>query len=159
YSEYLPSQYSPGDAVTKWPLLIALHGLGEVGNGSTDLSKLLVSGTGLPGLIKAGQFPAHDRFIVLAPQHTSQTVMPIAKIKAFLDFAKAHYHVDTKRMYLTGLSLGGRAVWDYLNATNTATGAYGEFSAATVMPGDGAYNNPLDCAKAGRTPLWAFQGG
>lgn len=153
YSEYLPSQYSTTSA-EKWPLLIALHGIDQHGNGTTELNRLLSSWTGLPGIIKDGWFRAGDRFVVLAPQQTTTNVMTPAEVRSFLNYAKAHYNVDPKRMYLTGLSLGGRAVWDYVNAYGAST----EFAAVSATPGDGAYDNPLDCTKAGRIPMWAFEG-
>lgn len=155
YAEYLPSQYVKTNTTKKWPLLIALHGIGEVGNGTTQVTKLLNSWSGLPRMINEGKFPAHDRFIVLAPQHTSTAVMTPAQVRTFLTWAKANYNVDTSRMYLTGLSLGGRAVWDYVSAYGSGT----EFAAVSVTPGDGAFDNPLNCVNAGRVPMWAFQGG
>jgi predicted peptidase len=151
YYEYLPGLYD-ADPNKKWPLIIALHGIGECGNGGSDLGK--IPNTGLPRLIKDGTFPAHDKFIVLSPQDMeSSTYMNPAKVTAFLDYAKRHYRIDTRRMYLTGLSYGGRSTWDYINEKGSSS----EFAAALTAPGDGSFDT-FNCAKAGQTPMWAFQG-
>jgi dienelactone hydrolase len=151
YQEYLPAAYA-GSGSQTWPVIIALHGIGEVGSGSaTDLAKLVRSGVGLAAIIKGGTFKAHDKFIVLSPQ-TPNYLYP-SEIRAFLQYAQRHYRIDPRRMYLTGLSYGGRQAWDYVNDF----GATSEFAAMAVAPGDGAYDT-LNCAKAGRTPIWQFQG-
>ncbi|HRB23656.1 MAG TPA: hypothetical protein PLZ18_07785, partial [Ferruginibacter sp.] len=75
YYEYLPQGYY-NNANEKFPLLIYIHGMGELGNGSSDLNKVLISGT--PFQINNGQFPASFnvngqsfKFIVIAPQFTN----------------------------------------------------------------------------------------
>jgi hypothetical protein len=154
YMEYLPGRYD-ASSDRRWPLIIALHGIGECGDGSLEALRLLPRpGVGLAGIIAAGTFVAHDRFIVLSPQdaNTSQYMNP-AKTAAFLELAKAHYKIDESRMYLTGLSFGGRSAWDYVNVYGTES----QFAAVVTVPGDGSYDT-FDCAKAGQTPHWAFQG-
>lgn len=155
YWEYLPSTYNV-DPAKLWPVIIALHGIGEIGTGSSaDLDKLIVSGTGLAATIDDGLFPAHHRFVVISPQdNETGGYMTPTKLASVITFVKAHYRVDPARMYLLGLSYGGRAAWDYVN-TNGSSGA---FAAAIMTPGDGAFDNPLNCAKAGRVPIWSFQG-
>src|SRR5664279_3192253 len=72
FYEYLPEGYSLGSQT--YPLIIFLHGIGELGNGSSDLSRML--NTGLPNLIKQGKFPVSfttstgeiQKFIVISPQ-------------------------------------------------------------------------------------------
>jgi hypothetical protein len=154
YYEYLPSRYDD-EPQRLWPVIVALHGIGECGNGSlTDLDQLLDPGVGLMAYINGGNWTFHDRFIVLSPQDAnSGTYMNPTKLQAFLDFAKAHYRLDESRMYLTGLSFGGRSAWDYVNTR----GMDSEFAAVVTVPGDGSYDT-FDCAKAGQTPHWAFQG-
>jgi poly(3-hydroxybutyrate) depolymerase len=155
YWAYLPSTYNV-DPAKLWPVIIALHGKGELGTGSsTDLDKLISSGTGLAATIQNGQFPAHHRFIVISPQdNETGGYMNPTKLASVVTFVKSHYRVDQTRMYLAGLSYGGRAAWDYVNAN----GSSGAFAAAIMTPGDGAFDNPLNCAKAGRIPIWSFHG-
>ncbi|HXB94231.1 MAG TPA: T9SS type A sorting domain-containing protein [Puia sp.] len=114
FYEYLPAGYSTSP--TKFPLMVFLHGVGELGNGGSDLPKVLDNGP--PQLISQGQFPASFTvngqtfsFIVISPQFvawpTDQDVDNVIK------YAVANYRVDTGRIYLTGLSMGGSAVWSY----------------------------------------------
>ena len=71
FYEYLPKDYNTGTA--SYPLIVFVHGIGELGSGSqADLSKL--QWTGLVGLINVGNFPVsftvnnqNFSFIVISP--------------------------------------------------------------------------------------------
>ena len=65
YFEYLPPGY---DAQAPTPLLVFWHGIGEDGNGTTDLGK--VTAWGPPKLIANNKWDAARPFIVLSPQYT-----------------------------------------------------------------------------------------
>jgi poly(3-hydroxybutyrate) depolymerase len=114
FYEYLPAGYSSG---TKYPLLVFLHGSGELGNGTTDLPNLLDDGSP-PDLISQGKFPTSFTvngqtfsFIVISPQFV---IWPKdADVDDVINYAIANYKVDVNRVYLTGLSMGGSAVWSY----------------------------------------------
>jgi DNA-binding beta-propeller fold protein YncE/predicted esterase len=92
----------------KYPLIISLHGIGESGS---DLWK--VKGEGLPQILDGkNDFP----FIVVSPQCPSSTEWYYdrtdIKINRLIDSVIARYPVDTNRIYLTGLSMGGIATLD-----------------------------------------------
>ena len=162
YFEYLPPGY---DTQTARPLLVFWHGIGEDGNGTTDLGK--VTSWGPPKLIANDKWDAARPFIVLSPQYTpaNGTIAPgggcpsAATIDTFLTWALAHYKVDAKRVYLTGLSCGAIGSWDYLAAHQGAVVA-----AAVLLSG-----NPGDPTQAGSAwkragcmlgsaALWSFHG-
>lgn len=112
FYEYLPEGYSSG--TEKYPLLIFFHGMGEMGNGNSNLSRVLNNGT--PRQINNGTFPKSFtvrgetfRFIVLVPQFTDWPQPE--HVDELLDYASSHYRVDTDRIYLTGLSMGGGVIW------------------------------------------------
>lgn len=71
YMETLPARY---DSTTKkYPLLIFIHGIGELGNGASQL--INVAWVGTSSVIKNGQFPPNFSvggknysFIVISPQ-------------------------------------------------------------------------------------------
>ena len=114
YYEYLPQGYETG--AETYPLLIFNHGTGESGDGNAGLTKL--TNTGLPRLINTGGFPTSFtvngqvfRFIVICPQYT--TWPTVADVDAVLQYALAHYRVNTSRIYMTGLSMGGGITWDF----------------------------------------------
>ena len=115
-STNLPGFYSavPGHYYQnnlKYPLLIYIHGAGQFGNGiRPSLDAVFKEGT--PKLLKDQTFPLnfvsggrHYTFITLMPQFSR--AFTVADMKAFYDYARSHYRVDTSRIYLTGFSLGG----------------------------------------------------
>jgi len=115
FYEFLPPGYDPAGSQT-YPLLIFLHGVGEIGNGGSDLSLVLVNGP--PKLIDEGSFPVSFTvngqtfsFIVLAPQFMDWAQPD--EIDSVINYAIGHYKVDTSRIYLTGLSMGGGSTWYY----------------------------------------------
>jgi hypothetical protein len=66
YLEYLPPGYDGSSAA---PLLVFWHGIGEDGNGTTDLQKLVARGP--PKIIANDKWSATRPFIVLSPQFTA----------------------------------------------------------------------------------------
>ncbi|MCR6641417.1 MAG: malectin domain-containing carbohydrate-binding protein [Sporocytophaga sp.] len=143
YYEYLPPAYSTsGDS---FPLLIFLHGSGEAG---TVLSKTLVPGVP-PRLIADGKTDGLNNFIVLSPQ-SPRTYWYPSFIDEFIEMAKAKYRIDISRIYVTGLSAGGRGTWDYAIAYPDKVAAILPIAAVTV--------NSNVC-KAKDVPVWSFQGG
>lgn len=117
FYEYLPVGY---DGVKKFPVIVFLHGMGELGNGKSDLVNITV--TGLPRLINTGAFPTtfssggnNFSFIVICPQFQN---WPSANdVDAVISYALANYSVDLSRVYLTGLSMGGGATWDHTGSS------------------------------------------
>ena len=114
FYEYLPQGYSTSK--TLYPLMVFLHGSGEVGNGGSDLPLVLHHGP--PQLINQGKFPTSFTvngqtfsFIVISPQFIASP--SDSDVSDVIKYAIAHYRVDTGRIYLTGLSMGGGAVWGY----------------------------------------------
>lgn len=115
YLEYLPASYHT-DTANLYPCIIFLHGSGEKGSGSmADLEK--VKRHGIPKHIAAGSkmcfvnpiTKVQECFIVLSPQTYKWSwrgdVIPFAK------WARLHYRIDTTRLYVTGLSMGGEGTW------------------------------------------------
>lgn len=144
YYAYLPEDhyYEAGE---KFPLLIFLHGSGEKGNGTTELNKILIHGP--PKLVKNGRrFP----FIIISPQlPTSQGGWPVNLVDELIARAKAAYRVDTTRIYVTGLSMGGYGTWAYATSRPNVV--------AAVVPIAGAGSTGQACAMK-NVPTWAFHG-
>lgn len=115
YYEYLPQGYT--SSTESYPVIIFLHGMGELGNGNADLPKLL--NAGIPRVIQQGQFPTSfsvnnqtHRVIVISPQWVKWP-KPI-DINGVIDYVVSHYRVNQKKIYVTGLSMGGGATWEYV---------------------------------------------
>ena len=92
------------------PLLVCLHGAGERGNGTSDLNKVNVHG--VSRYCSDGTFELDA--IVLCPQCPTGTVWNkmTVELKALIDRVAAKYSVDTKKISLTGLSMGGFGTWE-----------------------------------------------
>ena len=111
FYETLPARYSL--TTKKYPLIVFIHGIGELGTGLSRLNCC-----GLPYHIKGGTFPAkflvngvYYSYIVITPQFR---VRPsAAQIQSVVDYAKSKYRVDASRVYVTGLSMGGGSTWDW----------------------------------------------
>lgn len=148
----LPARY---DSTSKrYPLLIFLHGSGEMGNGTTELSKVLVNA--VPKLINNKKFPPNFNvggknysFIVFSPQTKSWTT--VDDVYAMIQYAIKNYRIDTTRIYVTGLSLGGNLTW--------ATGAKYPKLLSAIAPICGSLTasdaNAKSIASA-NLPVWAF---
>lgn len=107
YGEYLPAGY---ESQSEWPLLLFMHGIGEC-EGQKTLEKTIASnGPIREARAKGWKLP----MIILQPQ--SNCDWSAASVQKFVDFAFSKYKVDKKRFYVSGLSLGGRGVADYLDA-------------------------------------------
>ncbi len=117
YLEWLPQDYDK-DTTKQYPLLIFLHGIGEIGDGSkAQLTKLLKQGP--PKLIHDKKFPLyftvdgqHFSFIVLSPQFNTNA-RNYNVIDTLIHYAVDKYRVDKSRIYLTGISMGGGIAWIY----------------------------------------------
>jgi predicted peptidase len=135
-----------------WPVIVFLHGIGESG---TNVWKTAVHGP-LKYIEKHSDFP----FIVVCPQCPVGQNWSDETVISLLDEVIAKYTVDTNRVYLTGLSMGGFGAW------SLATSHPDRFAAAApICGGDGMMG-----VLAGRfnkehgdalrsLPIWAFHGG
>jgi len=139
YLLYLPKNYNSSQE--NFPLMLFMHGAGERGH---DLN--LVKKHGPPKLIDQGKdFP----FIVVSPQCPENIWWSAEDLSALLDEIVQKYKVDEKRIYVTGLSMGGYATWALAEK-------YPErFAAIAPVCGGG---NPLTICKIGKLPVWAFHG-
>lgn len=102
YLLFLPEGYKKSDA-KKWPLMLFLHGAGERG---TNVEKVAVHGP--PKIVKTKKdFP----FVLVSPQCPADRVWRDDELLALLDNVIARHKIDTNRVYLTGLSMGGYESW------------------------------------------------
>lgn len=117
-------QYTPKDYSTskKYPVIISLHGVGERGNGTTELKNVL--GIGIPAAIAAGYDMTFtwngktESFVVLSPQLTfAYGGWQNWHIDEMINYAKKNLSIDEDRIFLTGMSLGGGGVWQYIGSS------------------------------------------
>ncbi len=156
YLEYLPAGYD-STSPQLYPAIIFLHGSGERGMGTpTDLQKLV--GNGPPKMIKNGHDMCftvggvNECFIVLSPQTNQWDFVGVGA--PFARWAKTHYKIDPNRLYVTGLSMGGRGSW---TAGYEMTAGETLFSAMVPVAANGssAYGT---AAEANNIRVWAIHG-
>ena len=143
YLLYLPKEYSskPG----KWPLMLFLHGRGE-----SDGPLAIVKKWGPPRFIDHGEdYP----FIVVSPQCPRSQSWPQPKeqalLLALLDHIAKEYSVDSDRVYLTGLSMGGFGSW------RLAADHPERFAAVVPICGAGRVE---DAERLKQLPIWVWHG-
>jgi len=142
YLLFLPQDYGR-DPEKKWPLMLFLHGAGERGD-----SLGLVKKHGPPKIV--GQRPDF-LFIVVSPQCPAGSWWPdkLDDLSALLDEVEATYTIDNRRIYLTGLSMGGYGTW------SLALDQPERFAAIVPICGDGI---PRPACRLKDLPVWAFHG-
>jgi poly(3-hydroxybutyrate) depolymerase len=153
YLEYLPNGYNSNS--NNYPVVISLHGIMEKGTTSTDpaiikSSAMKVANVGLAKYVKYGQeYP----FILISPQLKSNMGSWRADyVLEVINHVKKYLRIDPKRVYLTGLSLGGYGAW-------TTLGTYPEVFAAAVPICAGGNVLSKACAIAdSNVPVWGFHG-
>jgi hypothetical protein len=156
FYEYKPVDYN-NDPSVKYPLIIFMHGIGERGNGTSDLPNLL--NIGIPRYIKDGH-PMRffwngkwETFLVLSPQLSpAYGGWPTFYVDEMLKHARNNMRIDTNRIYLTGLSLGGGGVWQYAGSSLANAKKF-----AAIAPVCGTCQGVNWCNfSTAKLPVWAF---
>lgn len=141
YVKYLPRDY---DESKKYPLVIFLHGAGERGD---DLDHAMRHGYMKYVREEGKEYP----FIFVAPQCPNGKYWGCytESLLAFIDYITETLPVDTDRIYLTGLSMGGTGTW------MTAMAAPEKFAAIAPICGSGIVWNG-GCLS--RLPIFIYHG-
>lgn len=150
YLENLPKDYD-GKSEKKYPLVIFLHGMGERGN---DVKK--VAAHGIPKLIeKKSPLLQKYEFIAVSPQCPEPYVwnfIPEA-LENLIKNCIEKLSVDTSRIYLTGLSMGGFGTWGFICRRPNLFAAAAPICGG--LRGDGSEEN---LSVITHLPLWVFHG-
>ena len=160
FLEFRPRDYGS----QKHPLIIFLHGIGERGNGTTQINA--VANNAIPMYCAKGatmRFTVGGQtssFVVLSPQlSSSYGYWPTFYVREMIKYAKANLSIDPNRIYITGLSLGGGGTW---RAITDATGFDYTFdagiAAAAPVCGTQEETDADVCPTIGANhlPIWAF---
>lgn len=141
--EYLPASYTAsGNAQKKYPVIIFFHGFGSRGTGTaSELCKLfkdkgldMATHLAIPGRVERqtanltqSDGETTQEFIVISPQfstynrpatYTSTDNYPSADaVEDVIDYVEAHYRIDKRRIYLTGLSNGANMITEYAGSS------------------------------------------
>jgi predicted peptidase len=153
YYEALPPSYDTSKR--NFPLLLFLHGGGELGDGKSQLPLILKNSLTkrLHERTLPASFTVNDEefsFIIISPQFKSWP--SVEDVHDIFEFLSTRYRIDTKRIYLSGLSMGGGVTWEF------AGSQWGRMVAA-IVPICGASWADSAVAKNIATndvPGWAF---
>ena len=121
--------------------MVFLHGAGERGE---DLE--LVKKWGPPKLVQAQRdFP----FVLISPQCPKGIYWNTDHVNQLIDQTIKDHRIDTSRIYITGLSMGGYGTWKLLAEHPE------KFAAGIPICGGGDVKTAAALTK---TPIWAFHG-
>ena len=149
------------DAAKKYPLVLFLHGAGERGD---DNAAQLRHGASLfinpyvrekyACFVVAPQCPVEQKWADIdwasdAPVQPEKVSPSMALTLAAIEALQKEFSIDSDRLYVTGLSMGGYGTWDLITRFPEKWAA-----AAPICGGGDKAKAPL--AKA--VPIWAFHG-
>jgi predicted peptidase len=148
YLLFLPQGYGTPKS-KRWPLIFFLHGAGERGTNLTWVTK-----HGPPKLVRdQPDFP----FILVSPQCPAGQRWDSDVLLGLLDDVLQRYRVDRRRVYLTGLSMGGYGAW------NLGLAYPERFAALAPICGGGdplalLLAEPRRVSALKSLPVWVFHG-
>lgn len=156
YRLFKPASY---DASKKYPIVVALHGIGEVGTDNRaqvdreDLAHPWIEAEvqeRTPHFVMIPQCPSSSLGWG-GPRGTTVTALTEAAqgIVNALDSLRRQFNIDTSRMVIAGLSLGGGGTYHLLQLKP------GLFSAAVPCAAGG---DSTQASIIGRTPIWHHHG-
>ena len=131
---------TPADTTEAKPLIVFLHGASLKGN---DLNRVKKYGT-----IHAVEMGREIDAYVIGPQLPAGSWKP-EKVKEIVDYVIDNYNVDTSRIYVLGMSLGGYGTLDY-------AAAYPDQVAAAIAMCGGS--TAKDVSGLNNVPLWIIHG-
>ncbi|HLH63346.1 MAG TPA: prolyl oligopeptidase family serine peptidase [Ktedonobacteraceae bacterium] len=167
YYLYIPAHYN---AQKKYPLVLILHGGGEVAKPSAtpqQNSKVLLTQFYVqtwispavqqqwPSFILVPQVMSPDRWVNVPASTGSYTMAAqpsnsLRMAKEILDMVQQQYKgIDASRLYITGLSMGGYGTWEAIERWPDY------FAAAAPLSGAG---DPSKAYLLVDEPIWAFHG-
>jgi predicted peptidase len=161
YQVFVPRGF---DASRKWPVILSLHGSGDMGS---DGVRQTTSGLGSVVRSQRASFPA----IVVFPQAPSlergvgRAILKRTAIRA-LDQSVEEFNGDTSRVYLAGYSLGAKIGYEFASENPRRFAAFVAVSGnLCVVCITGNRNSPEDSVylavirKASSLPIWILHGG
>jgi len=154
--------FPDADTLRKYPLVIFLHGSGERGNDNEAQLKWGVQNFATdemmrlhPAIVIAPQCPTKEGWSHFSnSNHGAMSLLPTPSKPMELVIALIHetvkkFPIDTNRIYITGLSMGGFGTYDAIERYP------GLFAAAVPVCGGGDVSKASTIASV---PIWIFHG-
>ena len=158
YRLFKPAGY---DDQQKYPLVLFLHGAGERGDDNQSQTKngvrfFLQNQAKFPCFIVAPQCPGKLQWVDTPWGNLKHAMpaQPTEPMQSTIDLLpalqKEFAAIDPKRLYVTGLSMGGFGTWDLISRFPK------KFAAAVPICG-GA--DEAQAPQIAKVPVWVFHGG
>ena len=146
YRLFKPANYNP---TNKYPLVVFMHGSGERG---ADNSRQLSVWPSAMVFADAPNQSKNPSFMIApqCPNNASWDSTRGDQIMAILDGLKSEFSIDSSRVYVTGLSMGGFGSWYYINLYPTM------FAAAAPIAS--SWDNYFQNVDTRGIPVWTFYG-
>jgi predicted esterase len=140
YRLFKPLDYDPS---RKYPLVVSLHGSGEVGTNNTAPASHMVA----LRLAAHAKDPRYSSFVLVPQTYDYWGYRAQSDVLDIMALLEGQYSIETDREYLTGYSLGGYGTWDFI------TNYPDKFAAALPVAG-GGYPELAEFIKD--IPIWAY---
>jgi predicted peptidase len=153
-----PENYDPKQ---KYPLVIFFHGAGERGTDNVAQLKHCVTTFVKPDVrakhpcfVLVPQCPPNQKWVDMdwSGEKGTQPAAPSPSMRKALELIEAlqkEFSIDAKRLYVSGISMGGYATWDILCRKPEM------FAAGIPICGGG---DDTKAAAMAKIPVWAFHG-
>jgi predicted peptidase len=154
-----PAGYDPQK---QYPLVLFLHGAGERGTDNQAQLRHVArtfaakeNQLKFPCFVVAPQCPSNAKWVEVnwsadSNRQPEQPSQPMALAIKLLAELQKKYSIDSKRLYVIGLSMGGFGTWDAISRYPDL------FAAAVPICGGG---DETRAAAIARIPVWVFHGG
>ncbi len=150
YYMYEPSGYASDEE--DYPLLVYLHGIDDLGDPILQNDLDLVLRNGPPKMIDEGSWNPRFPMLVASPQlFKTQLDWQPNDLHEFIEHLESKYRVNPERIYITGISIGGVGIFEYLRNLGSRQ------KAAAVVPIAGA-GAELLVSTISDVHIWAFHG-
>jgi predicted peptidase len=131
------------DKSQKYPLIIFMHGSGERGNDNVKQIRY-----NFPDVFIEDASQDRNPCFIMAPQcpqGPKWSEEKLHQVKTILDSLQTEFSIDSERLYVFGLSMGGRGTFNML-------AQYPDLFAAAIPCAGG--NNPSLYPRIMQTPMW-----
>jgi acetyl esterase/lipase len=134
---------------TKYPIVIFLHGAGEMGTNNT--SQITGQPAGPYCFARPNAQAIFPCYVIVPQMNTTwESASSQNLILSIIDSVKAHYSIDTTRIHITGNSMGGMGTY---YASRTHYDVYASF-----LPVCGQNGQASQAAQLALKPFWAWHG-
>ena len=141
---HYPKDYD-SDSIKKWPLILFLHGMAERGENIESIK--------IHGIPKITELNEEFPFVTISPQcpmnYDWREDKMQEKVISLLESFLINNKIDKKRIYISGISMGGYGTWGIIIKRPDL------FAAAIPICGGG---DPLKIQGLKTLPIWVFHG-